>query len=59
MKHLLKTAEVCHAYGIHRSTLWRRIKASQIPSPTVINGRNYWLAEQINEHIESVVGATS
>ncbi|MGR5306177.1 helix-turn-helix transcriptional regulator [Vibrio mediterranei] len=59
MKHLISTAEVCHAYGISRSTLWRRIKAGQIPTPTKINDRNYWLADAINEHIESVIGGAA
>lgn len=59
MKRLINTTEVCTAYGISRSTLWRRIQSGQIPTPTTINGRNYWLAQHINEHIDSVIGGAA
>ena len=59
MNKLINTKEVCEAYSISRSSLWRRLKAGQIPAPTVINGRNYWLAEHINEHIDSVIGGAA
>ncbi len=59
MKRLLSTKEVAHLYSISRSTLWRRIKAGQIPTPTTINGRNYWSSEHINEHIDSVIGGAA
>ena len=59
MKRLLNTKDICLAYNLSRSSLWRRLKANQIPAPTVINGRNYWLADHINDHIESVMGGVS
>jgi len=58
MKKLLNTKEVCGAYNISRSTLWRRIKASQIPSPTIINSRQYWLSDVINDHITEIMGTS-
>lgn len=55
MKRLLNTRDLCIAYRVSRSTLWRRIQASHIPAPTVINGRNYWLAETIEKHIAELM----
>lgn len=59
MKKLLKRKEVCRCYSISRSTLWRRVKAGQIPPPTRINNQNYWLSEHIDEHISNVIGGQS
>lgn len=55
-KKLLTSKEVCSLYSISRATLWRRLKAGQIPAPTKINSRNYWLSEQVSEHISIVIG---
>ncbi len=53
-KTLLDQPKVCRRYCISRSTLWRRVKAGQVPAPTKINGQNYWLSEVIDEHILSL-----
>jgi predicted DNA-binding transcriptional regulator AlpA len=55
-KKLLNARDVCEIYRISRVTLWRRVKAGQIPPPTTINSRNYWLAEEIEDHIDNLMG---
>jgi predicted DNA-binding transcriptional regulator AlpA len=59
MSSLLKATEVQQRYNISRTTLHRRIKSNQIPAPVKINGQNYWSAEAINEHMNSVIGGAA
>lgn len=56
MKKLLSSKEVCNLYSISRATLWRRLKAGQIPPPITVNSRNYWLAEEVEAHIDNLMG---
>ncbi len=53
---LSDTAQVCKRYSVSRTTLWRRLKAGQIPAPIKINGQNYWLDEVLDEHIAGLFG---
>lgn len=56
MKRLLSAKDVQRAYGIGRTSLWRKVKTNQIPPPVKINGRNYWSSSAVNQHIETVIG---
>ena len=53
---LYNAKKVLEIYSISRPTLHRRLNAGQIPQPISINGRNFWSAEIIDNHIAEIVG---
>ena len=56
MKRLLSAKDVQIAYGIGRTSLWRKVKSNEIPTPVKINGRNYWSSAAVAQHIEAITG---
>jgi predicted DNA-binding transcriptional regulator AlpA len=54
--HLYNSKKIQEIYSISRPTLHRRLSAGQIPQPIQINGRNYWSAELIEQHLSQLTG---
>lgn len=53
---LYNAKKILEIYCISRPTLHRRINAGQIPQPISINGRNFWSAEIIDQHLSDMFG---
>jgi len=49
---LLKGAEICAMFNVHRSTLWRWFKSGILPMPLKVNGQNRWRSADIHSFIQ-------
>lgn len=54
--HLYNSSRLLELYSISRATLARRLASCLIPPPLKINGRNYWSAEVIDQHLSELIG---
>lgn len=52
MERLLSVKAVCTALDMHRATLYRKIKAGEIPQPLKDGPRSKWPESEIQPYIE-------
>ncbi|MER2514173.1 MAG: AlpA family phage regulatory protein [Nitrosomonas ureae] len=50
---LARAKQVCHALGIHRTTLHQWIKSGTFPEPLKVGGRNCWLWTVVREWLDA------
>ena len=50
---LARAKQVCHALGIHRTTLHEWIRAGKFPLPVKIGGRNAWAWTTVREWLDA------
>ncbi|EAP6364823.1 helix-turn-helix domain-containing protein [Salmonella enterica] len=54
MSSLLSAKAVCHRLDMHRATLYRKIKAGEIPAPFKDGPRSKWKEEDIQAYIDKL-----
>jgi len=57
---IISWPNVFHQTGLSRTTIWRKIRANEFPSPIQISpGRVGWIAEEVNTWVQSQIDAAS
>ena len=58
MDQILRMPEVLHRTGLSRTTLWRRVKASEFPQPVRLGGPSSravgWRAEDVQQWVRGL-----
>jgi len=58
-QRLYNTSKMLDIFSISKATLYRWLAAGTFPKPIQINGRNYWNAIVIDQHISDLTGDES
>ena len=53
---LLRDAQVANLLGIHRTTVWRRVREGKFPAPIKWDGITVWRRKDVEAFIESLAG---
>jgi predicted DNA-binding transcriptional regulator AlpA len=53
---LLRDTQVAEMLGVHRNTVWNRVRSGDFPPPIKWSGLTRWHRKAVEEFIESLAG---
>ncbi len=53
---LLRDVQVAQLLGVHRNTIWNRVRAGRFPKPIKWEGLTVWRRSDIDEFVNSLAG---
>lgn len=53
---LLRDVQVAEMLGVHRNTIWNRVKRGKFPKPIKWEGVTVWRRREVEKFVETLAG---